>query len=34
MDEPSTTMLVTDAPVLKHTAGQELTVMGAGLPYS
>jgi hypothetical protein len=31
---PGTTMLVTDAPVLEHTTGKQLTVMGAGLPQS
>jgi hypothetical protein len=32
MLEPGTTMLITDAPVLEHTTGPSLSVMGSGLP--
>lgn len=32
--EPGTTMLITDAPVLEHTTGTSLKVMGSGKPES
>ncbi len=30
--EPGTTLLVTDAPILEHTTGPTLAVLGSGLP--